>query len=161
MQSGWRDGTTSEVDETAAALIDAMREASAIGILYTATVARRLGMNASDFECLNIVARNEPVTAGGIASEIRLTTGAVTGMLDRLEKLELVTRTRSTTDRRVVLISTTTKFRAKVLPLFKPMQRAQRDLIDRCNPTQVRHAHAFLTSAIEAAREALDELGTK
>lgn len=63
-----------------------------------------VGMNRTDMRCVDIVERRGRLTAGELATEMGLTTGAVTGMLDRLEKRGMVRRVRDAKDRRRVLV---------------------------------------------------------
>lgn len=135
-----------------------MREASALGILYSASIARMLGVSSSELECLDFVSSNEPVTAGVLAGVTGLTTGAITGMINRLERAGFVRRERPDTDRRKVEVSTTAAFRERVVPLFAPMLRAQTAVIARYDEAQLRQVHAFMTDSIAAARHALEEL---
>jgi DNA-binding MarR family transcriptional regulator len=72
---------------------------------YRNAVAARLRVGASDVDALILLLQDEsPWTAGKIAEALRLTTGAVTGLVDRLEKAGWVQRTRHGVDRRQVWI---------------------------------------------------------
>ncbi|HLK90630.1 MAG TPA: MarR family winged helix-turn-helix transcriptional regulator [Polyangia bacterium] len=72
---------------------------------YRVAVAGRLRMGTSDVDALILLVQDEaPWTAGKIAEALRLTTGAVTGLVDRLEKAGWVQRTRHGVDRRQVWI---------------------------------------------------------
>lgn len=135
-----------------------MREGSAIGILYSATVARILGISSGDLECLDFVATHQPVTAGALAGTTGLTTGAITGVVDRLEKAGLVRRVRPDSDRRKVLISTTEEFFSRVVPLFEPMQRHQAAAVEAASEGDLAAVAAFMDRSLEAARDALAEL---
>src|SRR5260221_14723009 len=74
-----------ERTELMAELEQALRKASAQGVLYSQAVAERLGINSTDLECLDIIQLRGPLTAGSLAEATGLTTGAVTGIVDRLE----------------------------------------------------------------------------
>jgi DNA-binding MarR family transcriptional regulator len=72
---------------------------------YRLAVAQRLRVGASDVDALILLLQDDaPWTAGKIAEALRLTTGAVTGLVDRLEKAGWVQRTRHGVDRRQVWI---------------------------------------------------------
>jgi len=72
---------------------------------YRVAVADRLRVGASDVDALLLLIKDEtPWTAGKIAEALSLTTGAVTGLVDRLEKAGWVQRTRHGVDRRQVWI---------------------------------------------------------
>src|SRR5690349_12423995 len=75
-----------------ARLMMALRRSSAAGVLHGQAIARRVGINSTDLECLDLILMSGPSTAGDIARHTGLTSGAVTGLIDRLERLELVER---------------------------------------------------------------------
>ena len=72
--------------------------------LFDSVVSERAGINRTDWRCLDILGTRGPMTAGQLARAVRLTTGAVTGVLDRLEAANLVRRTRDADDRRKVIV---------------------------------------------------------
>jgi len=75
---------------------------------YRIAVAERLRVGASDIDALILLFQDDtPWTAGKIAEALALTTGAVTGLVDRLEKAGWVQRTRHGVDRRQVWIERT------------------------------------------------------
>ena len=75
---------------------------------YRLAVAERLRVGASDVDALILLFQDDaPWTAGKIAEALALTTGAVTGLVDRLEKAGWVQRTRHGLDRRQVWIERT------------------------------------------------------
>jgi DNA-binding MarR family transcriptional regulator len=107
-----------------AALEAELRRASAQGVLFGQVVAERLGMNNSDLECLDIVNLEGPVTAGRLAEATGLTTGAITGVIDRLEKAGYVRRERDVADRRKVLVVVQPEAVARIGALYEPMRQA-------------------------------------
>src|ERR1700756_1345431 len=70
-------------------LEEAMRRSSAQGVLYGQVVANVAGIANSDLECMDILYLEGRVTAGRLAEVTGLTTGAITGVVDRLEKAGL------------------------------------------------------------------------
>ena len=60
---------------------------------FDALAARRLGVNTTDLHCLNILESRSGLTAGELALEAGLTSGAVTGVVDRLERAGYARRT--------------------------------------------------------------------
>src|SRR5262249_58321839 len=81
-------------------LEEAMRRSSAQGVLYGQVVANVAGIANSDLECMDILYLEGRVTAGRLAEVTGLTTGAITGVVDRLEKAGLVRRERDDFRRR-------------------------------------------------------------
>jgi DNA-binding MarR family transcriptional regulator len=79
------------------------RELATAMVVFHDAVGRLLGLSAVERKCLDVLRRLGPVTAGTIGEHTGLTTGAVTGLLDRLEKAGYVQRARDPRDRRKVM----------------------------------------------------------
>lgn len=110
--------------ELFAALSEAMRRASAQGVLFGQAVAERLGLSQTDLESLDLVHLGGRVTAGELARATGLTTGAVTGVVDRLEKAGYVVRERDPADRRKVYVRAVPERIGEIQALYEPMERA-------------------------------------
>lgn len=80
------------------------RELSTATVLFHQVVAEKAGLSGADHKYLDLVIRHGPMTAGKMAELSGLTTGAVTGVIDRLENEGLVKREKDPGDRRKVLI---------------------------------------------------------
>ena len=89
--------------------------------LFDSTVIERAGINRTDWRCLDILGTRGPMTAGQLAEAVRLTTGAVTGVLDRLEAAGLVRRIRDTQDRRRVIVQVTDEVDRLGAPVYGPL----------------------------------------
>ena len=72
--------------------------------LLASAIAQRVGLNASDLQCAQLLVRMGPLTAGQLAELSGLTTGAITGVVDRLEKAGWAQREADPNDRRRVII---------------------------------------------------------
>jgi DNA-binding MarR family transcriptional regulator len=82
-----------------------------------------LGVGGTDLRCLEILL-TEPdaeITPRVIAERLGLTTGSVTTMLDRLERVGYVTRTRHASDRRKVLIHAEEAVRQRSASIMGPL----------------------------------------
>jgi DNA-binding MarR family transcriptional regulator len=88
------------------ALMEEFRRTSAYSVLFSQAVAGRLGVNSTDMECADLLFLNGPMTAGRLAELTGLTTGAITGVINRLERRGWVRREADPTDRRRVIIRT-------------------------------------------------------
>jgi DNA-binding MarR family transcriptional regulator len=81
------------------------RQLSQATVLFHAQIAEHVGLSATDHKCLDLAVQAErPLTAGQIAELSGLSTGAVTGVIDRLERAGFVRRVRDPHDRRKVLV---------------------------------------------------------
>ena len=110
-------------------LMLALRRSSAAGVLHGQTIARRAGINATDMECLDLIIMGEPATAGEIGRRTGLSSGAVTGLIDRLEKLGLVERTADPNDRRKVLVKVREDRIGPIARPFEPLAKRMQALL--------------------------------
>jgi len=78
-------------------------------------------INRTDGRCVDILDRDGRMTAGQLAAAARLTSGAITAVLDRLEEAGLVRRVRDAADRRRVLVEVTPRLAEISAPVFGPM----------------------------------------
>ncbi|WP_090065356.1 MarR family winged helix-turn-helix transcriptional regulator [Lentzea flaviverrucosa] len=105
-----------------------MREQSALTVMFHARVAEQMGLSATDEKCLDLAMRADgPLTAGRIADLSGLSTGAVTGVIDRLERAGYVRRVRDPHDRRKVLVEVTV---GDVDKFGEPFEKARDSLVE-------------------------------
>src|SRR3954470_6826109 len=77
-------------------------------VLLHNAIASRSGINVTDMQCINLLQLRGPMTPGQLADAMFLTTGgAITALIDRLEKAGMVRRRRDEEDRRRVLVEAT------------------------------------------------------
>jgi DNA-binding MarR family transcriptional regulator len=143
--------------ELISALNAVIRDVSGQSVFYSQAVAKRLGINSTDLECLDHVARG-PVTPGALAEATGLTTGAITGVIDRLERVGFARRDRDPDDRRKILVQALPAVEERVLPLFEPMERLAMAALSRYRDDELALLVGFLTSARDAALAAMAEL---
>ncbi|MBZ4317865.1 MarR family transcriptional regulator [Streptomyces sp. SCA2-4] len=84
-------------------------------------VAARLGIGGTDLLCLGVLDHAGPLTAGRLAELTGLTTGAVTGIVDRLEQAGFARRAKDPTDRRKVIIHPEKTQRERTGALYSPV----------------------------------------
>ena len=140
------------------ALNRAMRDASAQGVIHSQMAAERLGIGSSDLECLDFIVMRGPLTAGELATATGLTTGAITGVIDRLEQAGFARRERDPDDRRKVLMRFAPGAERRIFPLFKPMERATTAVLERYSDKELAFLLEFLQRLSEAANVAMAEL---
>ncbi|WP_404405950.1 MarR family winged helix-turn-helix transcriptional regulator [Pelagibacterium halotolerans] len=102
-----QDNSNGNPADAAMALKSAVRHDQVATSLFDETFAAFLGIDANGGRCLEIMSLAGRVTAGQLAEQARLTTGAVTGVVDRLERAGYARRVRDETDRRKVWIEPT------------------------------------------------------
>ncbi|MGH9686871.1 MAG: MarR family winged helix-turn-helix transcriptional regulator [Candidatus Acidiferrales bacterium] len=119
--------------------------------------AARLGVSRSDFRCLDILSRGKAMTPGQLAVETGLTTGAVTALLDRLEKAGYVRRERDRTDRRKVLVHPSRRAAAEVWPIFRGVAQDAAAILDTFTSRELEIILRFLETNRGAIHTRLSE----
>jgi DNA-binding MarR family transcriptional regulator len=135
------------------ALIRAMAAASGQGVLFSQAVAEQVGMHPTDVECVEILTRNGPATAGQLAELTGLTTGAVTRMVDRLERAGFVRRENDPNDRRRVIVRPQPERLEALGAYYAPLERRMVDLCAAYGDRELRFLLDFLTRAQAGAQE--------
>lgn len=115
-------------DELIHELIAAIRASQTATAMLDASIADYVGIHDTDFRCVDILDQEGPMTAGRLAERARLSPGAMTTLLDRLERKGLAQRTRDTEDRRRVLVEVTPKLREMAAELYGTPEEGADDL---------------------------------
>ena len=110
---------------------------------FEEAAAEYFGINRTDMLCLDVLDRTGQMTAGGLARETGLTTGAVTAMLDRVEKAGYVRRLPDPSDRRRVLVELTDKARQATREVYGSLADAVPEF-DRYTDEQLMLIRDFL-----------------
>lgn len=135
------------------------RSYSDASILMHETIARSVGLSGTDHKYLGLIIKKEEMTAGEIAEITGLTTGAVTGLIDRLEKRKLVKRKADKADRRKVLIVPNTQKAMELLqPIFNDLQQRTQELTDTFSETEKNVIERYFISATELMKNVTKNL---
>ena len=122
--------------------------------------AVRLGVNETDLHCLNIIENSGGLTAGELAGQSGLTNGAITGVLDRLERAGLARRVADRADRRRVNVEVTPAFYAHAGRIWGPMAADWQSTLDeRFTAEELKRIADFLRTTVEIGRRQLGRLG--
>ena len=121
-----------------------IRKLTAQSVLFSQAVAERVGINSSDLECLDIIILRGFATAGELAAATGLTTGAITGVIDRLERAGFARRERDTEDRRRVLVRALPEVERRIAPLYASLQRSMTALWSRYSAEELAPIIDFL-----------------
>jgi DNA-binding MarR family transcriptional regulator len=109
-------------------------------------------------ECLDFLILEGRVTAGRLAEVTGLTTGAITGVVDRLEQAGLVRRERDDHDRRKVFIAAVPENTAKIGKFYEHLQRAMLKVWDSYSDAELRLLLRFAMQGYETMLAATEEL---
>ncbi len=105
-------------------LIAAARASQNAADMFDESLGKLFGANRTDGRCADIIQRHGRMSAGELAEHAGLTTGAVTTVLDRLEKAGVARRVRDEKDRRKVYVELTEFSRELAGIVFSPMGEA-------------------------------------
>jgi DNA-binding MarR family transcriptional regulator len=110
----------------------------------TLAAAAQMGINTTDHRCLELIERSGGLTAGQLAELSGLSTGAVTTVLDRLERVGYVRRTRDSSDRRRVLVEVTPEGHRRGQEIFGPLIAESRAMLANYSDEQLAFLFDFL-----------------
>jgi DNA-binding MarR family transcriptional regulator len=121
--------------------------------------AERLGVNRTDLHCLNIIQNAGGLTAGELAAEAGLTSGAVTGVIDRLERVGFARRAADPDDRRRVKVVVTPKFYARADRIWGPLAADwESSLSSRFTAEALERVIEFLRTTNEVGRKHMERV---
>jgi DNA-binding MarR family transcriptional regulator len=103
------------------AISDQFRESQNWSDAFDEIASEILGLNRTDMRVIDIVTRKGRATAGEVAKDAALTTGGVTAVVDRLEKVGYLKRVRDPDDRRRVWLEATPELFEKSWEIWGPM----------------------------------------
>lgn len=109
--------------ELDAELTMAAQRSATDAVMMHQAVADRLGLHVTDLRCLNLLRLGGPATAGELATQTGLTTGAITRMIDRLLKAGYVRREHDEQDRRRVIVSVIQERIDEIAPHYEILAR--------------------------------------
>jgi len=136
-----------------------MRRQAVMSAALGQAAAEIVGLNATQLNCLNLIALDGPLTAGQVAAGIGLTTASTTAILDKLEAEGHIVRERDPQDRRRVTITINMqKGLTEISPLFVPLTRARTSLLGSHSPEEARLILDFVRKNTELLAEAVERL---
>lgn len=137
------------------------RFSDAIIILHE-TIARKAGLSGTEHKYLTMLIKKGAMTAGELAKQTGLTTGAITGLVDRLEAKGLVKRAFDKADRRkTIIVPEQDKITALLTPLFNNLQSKMMQLIATLSDHDKQVIEQYLLATIGVMEEATQSLNDK
>lgn len=122
-------------------------------------VARKAGLPGTDHKYLGFLIEKGPMTAGELSNLTGLTTGAITGLIDRFEKKGLVKRQYAENDRRkVFIVPDTEKIMALLEPLYREFRAASEKLIASFSDKEIEAVATYFQQAIDLMNETTNKL---
>jgi DNA-binding MarR family transcriptional regulator len=146
--------------ELLARLWDLGRIMSTQTVFLHQAIAQSVGLNATDTKCIDLILRSpdKTTTAGNLSEMTGLTTGAITHILDRLEKRGFIERVRDTDDRRKIFIRVNEKSLEPLIPKFEQVCKAFMALMQQYNDDELRLICQYMEQTSEISQKELRRL---
>jgi DNA-binding MarR family transcriptional regulator len=147
-------------EEIIQAIIEKRREMSTETIMFHQAVADIFGLHITDHKCLDLIHRYGAMPAGRLAELTGLTTGAVTGIIDRLEEAGYVRRTDDPKDRRRIIVGPTKnkKWERKIEAIFIPLHERMHKLLSSYSDSELAFLLDVLTKTLDQSHQELMKL---
>jgi MarR family transcriptional regulator, organic hydroperoxide resistance regulator len=160
--TGVTGGTDKNEQERRAALISQLivlgEMASTETALFQQAAAAKYGLGITDMKALSVLFREGPMTAGHIAQRLSLTTGAVTSVIDRLERRGVVRRTPDPKDRRKVIVTIDYEALASGENVYRSMGEAFANLHETYSTEQLDFLVRYHQKSIELTKQEIAKL---
>jgi len=142
------------------AIMDKRREMSTETIMFHQAVADTLGLHITDHKCWDILRNYGAMPAGRLAELTGLTTGAVTGIIDRLEKAGYVRRANDPKDRRRTIIEPARdkKLEKRLETIFAPFHEKMHKTLSSYSDSELSFLLDVLTKTSDQMHQELMRL---
>jgi len=139
---------------------EVMRDFMARAVLFQDAVARSGGLNSTDMQCVGLLMSEGPATPGELAERSGLTAGgAITAVVDRLERAGYVTRHRDPADRRRVIVTAVPEVvLERVGPIYGRVGARWTEYLETLDDAQLDLALELFSRAAQINREEIDRL---
>ncbi|MBO1360227.1 MarR family transcriptional regulator [Acetobacter sacchari] len=119
-------------------------------VLFHQKVAERLGLTATEFKCLRLIALLGPLPMTTLAQESGLQLGTVSGLIEKMEAQGLVERARDPSDKRRVLLKASGSISEQASTLYRELGGLMRQELDGYSDSEFELIMRFLTQTGEA-----------
>lgn len=126
--------------------------------LFHQTAAAKYGLGITDMKTLSALQQEGPMTAGQLAKRLSLTTGAVTNVIDRLERQDFVKRLPDPKDRRKVIVTINDEKLASGENVYLSMGEAFGALVEKYSTEQLEFLVRFYEESIELTKREIAKL---
>ena len=141
--------------------VDLLRELAVNLDALNNAASPHAGLNRTDLRALDIIAMQESLTAGQLAARLKLTTGAITGVLDRLERAGQAVRTHDTEDRRRVVVQPTEQTKGESYLAFPGLASDFENLLGEYSDEERQVIDGFLRRINRTVAERADQLSSQ
>lgn len=126
------------------------------------SIGRKIGLLGTDHKYLGFLIQKGQMTAGELALLTGLTTGAVTGLIDRFESKKLVKRKPDKTDRRkIIIVPDIEKITKLITPFYQDFQDNTDELFSTFNPKELNTLQKYFHKALEIMNTKIEKTNKK
>jgi len=136
------------------------RKISTQTVFLHQAIAQEFGLNATDTKCIDLIMQSGegPVTAGWLSQQSGLTTGAITHILDRLEKRQYIERVRDTEDRRRIFVRIRPESLKPMIPKYEAIGAAYRAILEEFSDKDLQLICNYMESSSEVSKQELAKM---
>lgn len=143
---------TSSRDELTGEIQQRMIRFIAGVILYNHAVSAQVGLGASDSQFMTLLQTYGPLTPRQLAEHTGLTSGTITGVIDRLESHGFVTREPDPADRRKVVVTPSVQaIQDKLVPLYAEQGERMQSVLASRSVAELRVISDFLADSVSSS----------
>jgi DNA-binding MarR family transcriptional regulator len=128
-----------------------VRRHSTAAVLFHHAVAERLGLGPTDHKCLDLLRERGAMTGSELAAVTGLTSGAITGVVARLERAGFLRRKPDPHDGRKQILSPTRERLRDIQNVFDPIREDMAALLEGFDVCQLSAIAEFMTRSAEIA----------
>ncbi len=126
------------------------------------SIGRKMGLIGTDHKYLGFLMQKGKMTAGELAVLTGLSTGAVTGLIDRFENKKLVKRQSDKTDRRkIIIVPNVDKIIKLITPYYKDFQENTDELLSSFHTTELNVIEKYFQGAIEIMEQKIEKVSNQ
>ncbi|ATU91484.1 MarR family winged helix-turn-helix transcriptional regulator [Phyllobacterium zundukense] len=135
-----------------------IRRMGAQSVMMSHVIAARFGLHTTDLECLDLINMGKQTTAGELAKATGLTSGAMTALLDRLEKAGYINRIHDSADRRRIHISVREDAIEPIKAVYEPIGSQMAELWSNFTIDELKVIARFLESSTDLGIACTEEI---
>jgi DNA-binding MarR family transcriptional regulator len=151
-------GSQEKISEVQEEFARELRQFQGLSASFFRAAAAQVGITATDMQVIDLLESTGPATAGQLADLTGLTTGAITGMLNRLEEAGFVRRERDPNDGRRVIVRLERGRNEKISAIFASLEKEWDELASHYDDKQVAFLLEFLKRSNELSRNEIIRL---
>jgi DNA-binding MarR family transcriptional regulator len=138
-----------------------VRRLGAQNVMTRQAVSERFGLHTTDLECLDLIFMRGQASAGELARATGLTSGAMTALIDRLEKAGYVIRVADPNDRRRHHIRIRPEAIEPIKAVYQPMQSETFKLWSTFTARELRVIVNFLSRSTDLAIACVERISSE